>query len=150
LLVSASGCAYTLRYNLAKVSRNVDGDTIVLTSGERVRYLCIDTPEIHHPRKPLQPFGLEASARNAELTSSKSVVLEYDRQRRDWYGRLLAMTYSSGVLVNAELLKEGYARLMVIRPNQSCRARFALLQDQARADRSGLWSISPDRADNSK
>ena len=81
---------------ILKCTRVVDGDTIVLNNGERVRLIGVDTPETKHPRKPVEYFG-------------KEVRLEYDWQKRDKYGRLLAYVYlMDGTLLNAEIVKQGY------------------------------------------
>lgn len=58
---------------LAKVVRVVDGDTIEIEGGAKIRYIGIDTPETVDPRKPVQCFGVEASAKNKELVEGKTV-----------------------------------------------------------------------------
>ena len=72
-----------------KVARVIDGDTIELENGERVRYIGMDTPETVHPSKPVQCFGKAASAENSKLVSGKTVRLEKDVSDTDKYGRLL-------------------------------------------------------------
>jgi len=124
----------------AVVERAVDGDTVVLVGGERVRYIGVDTPELHHPRKPVQPYAREAAEFNRRLVEGKKVRLELDVDRRDKYGRLLAYVYlEDGRFVNAELLKEGYARLLTIPPNVRYVDLFTGLQKQARDAKRGLW-----------
>jgi|GEM_PF-4480904 len=135
----SQACAYSLRYNLVKASRTIDGDTIKLNNLGKVRYLCINTPEIHHSQKPPEPYGEQAWIKNIQLLVSEWVVLEFDLSRRDRYGRLLALVYSSSGLVNAQLLKNGYATLMVIPPNQSCQACFIPLEKNARDQHLGIW-----------
>ena len=124
----------------AVVERAVDGDTVVLAGGERVRYIGIDTPELHHPRKPVQPYAREAMEFNRRLVEGKKVRLETDVNRRDKYGRLLAYVYlEDGRFVNAELLKEGYAQLLTIPPNVRHVDLFVSLQKEAREAKRGLW-----------
>ena len=93
-----------------------DGDTFTayMPSGEleRIRLIGIDTPELH----PLEPGAEAATARLAELLDGE-IFLELGRQERDQYGRLLAWVFVDGVLVNAELLRDGIAELMIIPPN---------------------------------
>ena len=72
------------------VQRVVDGDTIILNGGERVRLLGVDTPESVHPRKPVEYFALEASAFTKRTAEGKQVWLEFDQTRTDRYGRTLA------------------------------------------------------------
>lgn len=101
--------------NLFLVTRVIDGDTIELENGERVRYIGIDTPETVDPRKPVQCFGVEASKKNKELVEKKQVWLVKDVTDRDRYGRPLRYVYlgdpenSNTVFVNLELVKEGFA-----------------------------------------
>ena len=122
------------------VERAVDGDTVVLVGGERVRYIGVDTPELHHPKKPVQRYAREAAEFNRRLVEGKRVRLEFDVDRRDKYNRLLAYVFlEDGRFVNAELLKEGYAQLLTIPPNVKYVDLFTGLQSQARKTKRGLW-----------
>jgi micrococcal nuclease len=125
--------------NLFKVERVVDGDTIKLANGERVRYIGIDTPETKHPRKPVEYFGKEASAANKKLVEGKKVRLELDVQKRDRYGRLLAYVYVGDIFVNAWLVENGYAQVATYPPNVKYQKMFLKLQNEARASSKGLW-----------
>ncbi len=133
-------CSVVLNYQLARVKKVYDGDTILLTNGERVRYLYIDTPEIHHPRKPPEPYGYLAWHKNQELLKSGVVILSYDLTRRDRYGRLLARVYSRNKYLNAELVKMGYARVLIIPPNIADKNYLLSLQKQAKTQLLGIWS----------
>lgn len=86
-------------------TRVVDGDTIIVNidgKKERVRLIGVDTPETKHPNKPVEYFGREASAFTKGMVEGKKVKLEYDWQRRDKYGRLLAYVYlEDGTFLNA-------------------------------------------------
>jgi micrococcal nuclease len=130
----------TYRATVVHVS---DGDTITVDVGnrvERVRILGADTPEVVDPRKPVQCYGPEASAHTkARLPPGTEVTLETDAEPRDKYGRLLAYVYVAGARYDDELLRLGFARLLVIPPN-GVHAR-AMLQAElaARAVRRGLW-----------
>ena len=125
------------------VQRVVDGDTVVVRAGgrsERVRLIGVDTPETVDPRKPVQCYGPEASAHTKErLAPGTRVTLEPDAEARDKYGRLLAYVYVGGVRYDDELLRLGYARLLIIPPNGvHARAMLRAALD-ARAARRGLW-----------
>ena len=123
------------------VKRVIDGDTIVLSTGERVRYIGINTPEIHHPRKGIEYYGPEAADFNKRLVLGKKVKLEFDAERLDRYGRTLAYVYlEDGTFVNAELLRQGYARTMTIRPNIKYADLFKRLQEEARRQKRGMWA----------
>lgn len=123
------------------VDRAVDGDTVLLTTGEWVRYLGIDTPELHHPNKPVQPYAREAWAFNRRLVDGRQVRLEFDVQTLDQYHRLLAYVFlEDGTFVNAELLRQGYAVPLTIPPNVHYRDQFLALHRKARAARRGVWA----------
>jgi micrococcal nuclease len=120
----------------------VDGDTIeVLVNGttEDVRYIGIDTPESVAPGEPVECYGRQASAANAELVEGENVRLEFDAERRDQYGRMLAYVYVDDLFVNAELLREGYATTLTIPPNDSFAGRFDRLEQRAGNEGRGLW-----------
>ena len=125
------------------VVRVVDGDTIDVARGggdtDTIRLLGINTPETHHPTKPVECFGPEAAAFTEEHLTGRSVQLEDDIERRDRYGRRLAYVVVDGERFNDELLRRGYARLLVIEPNHA-HARTMLSEelDAKRAGR-GLW-----------
>lgn len=126
-----------------KVLRAVDGDTILVraTNGntERVRYIGVDTPESVKPDTPVECFGHEASEYNRSLVQGRSVRLVSDREAQDKYGRTLAFVYVGGTLVNAELIKHGYARTLEIEPNTSKARYFASLERVAIRTNQGLW-----------
>jgi micrococcal nuclease len=120
----------------------VDGDTIhvrVVDRVEKVRYIGVNTPEIHHPRKGEEPGGREALAVNRTLVDRRTVRLETDVQSRDRYGRLLAYVWVGDVMVNAELLRRGYAQVMTVPPNVRHQSLFLKLQRDARESERGLW-----------
>jgi micrococcal nuclease len=126
------------------VTRVVDGDTIhVFVDGadETVRYIGIDTPESVKPGTPVQCFAEAASAANRRLVDGRRVVLTFDAERRDRYGRLLAYVRRAddGVFVNEQLVRDGYARTLTIPPNVRYAERFATLARDARGTERGLW-----------
>lgn len=120
----------------------VDGDTIhVRVEGriEKVRYIGVNAPEVRHPTKGEEPGGREASAVNRRLVEGKQVRLELDVQRRDRHGRLLAYVWVDDLMVNAELVRQGYAQVMTVPPNVRYQELFLKFQRDARAARRGLW-----------
>lgn len=130
---------------LYKVIRVIDGDTIVINYKgvkEKVRFIGVNTPEIHHPVKKVEPFGLEAASYTKKLLQDKYIRLEFDVQQRDKYGRLLGYIYlSDGTFINARLVAEGYAQVMTVPPDVKCADEFIYLQRQARLAGKGLWGI---------
>ncbi len=129
---------------LVKVDRVVDGDTAkVFYAGESeyVRYIGIDTPESVKPQTPVECYGEEAKRFNEELLDRNARVrLVFDREKRDQYGRLLAYVYSGSTLLQAELLKRGYATVLEVPPNTARAEQFANWEDEARERGRGLWS----------
>ena len=126
---------------VATVERVVDGDTIVLAGGRRVRYIGVDTPESVKPGTPVECFGKAARRANARLIEHERVRLRYDAERRDRYGRTLAYVYRDrdGLFVNAELLRRGYASTLTIPPNVAHAVEFRRLVRRAREAGRGLW-----------
>ncbi len=120
--------------------RVIDGDTIELLSGERVRYIGSHTPE----RRPGEAWAEAATEANRELVEQKMVRLEPDVQERDRYGRLLAYVYVDGLLVNEELVRLGYARVSTYPPNVRHEATFLAAEREARASGRGLWATESD------
>jgi micrococcal nuclease len=132
----------------AQVLRVVDGDTIRVRVGghtERVRYIGVDTPESVKPGTRVQCYAKRASAANAALVAGRSVRLVADVEQRDRYGRLLAYVYREpdGAFVNAQLVRDGYARPLTIAPNVAHAREFAGLARDARRARRGLWAACP-------
>lgn len=143
----------TYDYNNILVRRVIDGDTLQLESGERVRLIGIDTPEIHESRKlhqdsrrsnkdikAIREMGQRAFVFTKGLVEGKRVSLEFDTEKHDRYERLLAYVYlKDGTFVNAEILKQGYASLMTVPPNVKYVDLFLNLSRQARENKRGLW-----------
>ena len=124
------------RDDQVEVLRVIDGDTIVVDGGRRVRYVGIDTPEVG--ASP-EPFGTEATSFNATLVTGRMVTLKRDVSERDRFGRLLRFVYADGILVNAELVREGYARAREYPPDTQHAECYALLEVEAVAAERGMW-----------
>lgn len=130
---------------LAQVIRVVDGDTIEVDLGggnkKKIRYIGIDTPETVDPRKGVQCFGKEASAKNQELVGNNIVGLEKDVSETDKYGRLLRYVYKGDLLVNEILVAEGYAHSSSYPPDIKYQDKFRLAEQKARTSNLGLWNL---------
>jgi micrococcal nuclease len=118
-----------------RVKKVLDGDTIVLNNGETVRYIGMDAPEEG------EPFSLESTEENRRLLQGKRISLQYDIERKDRYGRVLAYVWMDTLLVNAELVKQGLASVYLFAPNLKYHELFTSLQKQARKESLGIWSI---------
>lgn len=128
---------------LVKIIRIIDGDTIEIEGGEKVRYIGIDAPETVDPRKSAQCFGMEASNKNRGLIESKMARLEKDVTDRDKYSRLLRYVWIGDTFVNLELVKQGFAYSYSYPPDIKYQDRFIKAQQEAKEAKRGLWSSCP-------
>ena len=111
----------------------IDGDTIILTNGEKVRYIGIDTPERG------QCWYRQAKEMNRDLVSGKKVRLEKDQTNRDKYERLLRYIYVDDSFVNLELVKAGLARIKFYKPDTKHHSKLKEAEDYAKLNKVGLW-----------
>jgi micrococcal nuclease len=126
------------------VISTVDGDTIKVKMGDKtetVRFIGMDTPETHDPRKAVQCFGQQAADKTKELLLNKQVRLESDPNDsdRDKYKRLLRYVYVGDELINAKLIHDGYAFAYTVFPFTKL-DEFRQLESDARANNRGLWA----------
>jgi micrococcal nuclease len=122
----------------ATVERVIDGDTIVVSGGVRIRYLLVDAPETTSGRNDC--FGANATQLNTDLVLGQTVELDYDVECRDPFGRTLAYVTVDGQDVNRLLVERGFACVLHIPPGGDARAaEFEALEAAARASRRGLW-----------
>jgi micrococcal nuclease len=123
------------------VQRVVDGDTLLLHGGARVRLMGVDTPETVKPDHPVEPWGPEASEFTRSFVGGGDVRLQFDRERTDRFGRYLAYVWVRDRLLNEELLRAGLARWEPgYHYNQSMKTRFRRAQREAQNAQRGLWS----------
>ena len=122
-----------------EVIRVIDGDTVELKNGERLRYNDIDTPETVHPSKPIECFGPEASAKNEELVQGEIILVEFGNPKKDRYGRLLGYVYVDDLFVNAELVKGGYAEVNSYGNPGSKLGELINIEKDAKLKSMGLW-----------
>ncbi|MFA6636562.1 MAG: thermonuclease family protein [Candidatus Omnitrophota bacterium] len=148
LILLAAGCQGEAELSenngLYRSRQVIDGDTIELSSGQRVRYIGIDTPEIRKKEgekwvyRP-EVYGVEAKNRNASLVSGKALKLEFDVEKEDRYGRYLAYVYSGDAMVNSLLVREGFATVYTFPPNVKHYKELVMDQQEAFVLRRGLW-----------
>jgi micrococcal nuclease len=118
----------------------IDGDTVVLNDGRKVRYLGINAPELEHDGHQAEPFAEQAKRFNASLVCGKEVCLEFDKERTDQYGRTLAyLILRDGTLVNAEILSYGYAFLFYHPQNRKYDSILLRAQRAAMSAKKGIW-----------
>jgi len=182
LLIAFIRCDLTYDYNRIAVKKVYDGDTIQLIDGEKVRFIGIDCPETRDNDKlyrdakrsgedinSIMVKGRQAYVFTRELLKGKHVRLEFDEEKRDQYGRLLAYVWveiapdshikefvlpddyvtdikesESGyegtyVFVNATILKAGFAKPLFFPPNDKYKGHFQRLYQEAKEAKRGFW-----------
>ncbi len=149
---AASALAFgpTGRTTKAKVTRIIDGDTIVVAIGSKsyhVRYIGMDTPEEVKPNTPIQAMAREAAAANTRLVAGKTVLLERDVSETDRFGRLLRNVWvqRDGVLtlVGLELVRTGFAQVTTFPPDVKYVDQLTAAEAEARSAEIGLWGQAP-------
>jgi len=132
-----------------RVTGVIDGDTIVLSDGQRVRYLGIDAPE-RAGKGPADFLAQESYQFNRRLVLKKEVRLVYGQERRDRYDRLLAHVFlENGLFVNGELVKQGLAHVMYHGPRMERFDELLQLQREAIKDSRGIWAKALKESDDS-
>lgn len=134
---------------VVQVQRVIDGDTVELVDGRRVRYIGIDTPEYNvftpkptraHTEPFIECFGKQARAENQQLVEGKYVRLEQDVSDKDQYGRLLRYVFVGDVFVNDHLVRQGFARIETVPPDVAFYGQLLKAEREARGEGRGLWN----------
>lgn len=137
------------KYINAYVVKVTDGDTLEVTyKGEtqKVRLLCVDTPESVKQGVEGQPYSKEASEFTKKLALNQPAKLVFDKGLRDRYGRLLAyVVLKDDVFLNAVLVRNGYARVEIVSPNSSLKDYFNELQEKAIQEKEGFWGLKKEK-----
>jgi micrococcal nuclease len=138
LIVLSLGACFpaSLSTDTISVTRIVDGDTIVISSGDKVRYIGIDTPELSPP----EAFAEEATRINRELVLGKTVRLEKDVSETDRYGRLLRYVWVDDTMVNLEMVKKGLAEAKAYPPDTKYQVLFEAAELEAKMAGRGMWA----------
>ncbi|MBN1218187.1 MAG: thermonuclease family protein [Anaerolineae bacterium] len=136
LLPPSNGPTPPTGLETATVTQVVDGDTIQLADGRKVRYIGINTPERN------QPYYKEATDANRQLVDGKNVQLEFDAETFDQYGRILAYVWADGLMVNWAIVNQGFANAFTVPPNVKYEAEFRQAEREAREAGRGLWAGS--------
>lgn len=119
------------------VTKVIDGDTIEISSGEKVRYIGINAPELTNRN---ECFAGKAKQKNVSLVLNKKVRLVKDISDKDKYGRLLRYVYIDKLFVNKTLVEEGYANAATYPPDIKFKDLFVQMQKQAQEQKRGLWN----------
>jgi micrococcal nuclease len=125
----------------AVVARTVDGDTLLLSDRQRLRLIGVNAPESVKPDHPVEPWGPEAAEFTRRFVAGGAVRLQFDGDRTDQYGRLLACVWVGDRMLNEELVRAGLARAeRQYHFSAELRARLTAAEAEARAARRGIWS----------
>ena len=135
-------CLLACRGEMFTVTRVIDGDTIELDNGQKVRLLGTDCPESVHPFKQIEPYGPEAAAFTRSRLEGRRVKIRFDNPENkiytDRYGRWVAYVYLNGRLFNATLIRKGYARAYTKYPFSKME-KFKAYEEKARLKKAGMW-----------
>ncbi len=129
----------------AIVTKVYDGDTIEISTGDKVRYIGIDAPELHKINDGFweeinEPFAKEAYEKNKALVYGKKVKLIFDKEKKDRYGRLLCYVFVDNIFVNELLLYEGLAFPYIKTPNTYFKKRLIDAFKKAFLNKKNLYS----------
>ena len=140
-----------------QVVQVIDGDTVRVDTGEKIRFLGIDTPELHSQDKTERCLAWWAKQKTAELIGGRRVYVYKDVKDIDKYGRLLRFIFLRKTdtndlkkSVNYRLVRDGYARVLTIPPDVRHASLFLEAQVKARQEKLGLWSMQECQVDRMK
>lgn len=130
------------------VTRVVDGDTVEIEGGQKVRYIGIDTPEVVDLRRLVACFGQESSQENKRMVEGKGVFLVKDISETDKFGRLLRYVFVTGssgesIFVNDYLVRQGFAKVSTFPPDVKFSEQFLQAEREAKENNRGLWQKCP-------
>lgn len=126
------------------ITRVIDGDTVEIKEGLKIRYIGIDTPETVDPRREVGCFGKEASAENKRLVLGREAYLVKDVSETDKFGRILRYVYitqedGSTLFINDYLVRRGFAKAVTFPPDVRFSTQFMEAEREARDSNRGLW-----------
>jgi micrococcal nuclease len=124
--------AFSSDYRVREV---IDGDTVKLTSGVHLRYIGIDAPEQG------ESLFQQAKSENEKMTLGKKIRVEFDKEKKDKYNRILAYVFVDSLMVQKELLKRGLAYVYSYAKNQKYLEQFIKIQREAKKKKVGLWGL---------
>jgi micrococcal nuclease len=148
LVVILPGCTST-RSVFVNVISVIDGDTIRvmydadddgLLDKVSVRYIGIDTPEIHPGSKPVGEYGEEAYEFNRTLIETSDYEVRLEVYGTDYYDRILAYVYTrNGLFINEEIIENGLARPLTYKDTAHHSEDFKKAYYKAYEDRKGFF-----------
>ncbi|MFM8584384.1 MAG: thermonuclease family protein [Planctomycetaceae bacterium] len=128
---------------VVRVRRVIDGDTLLLQDGTRVRMIGVDTPETKMEGAEVQPFGPEASEFVKQAVARGPVSLVFDGESEDNYGRILAHVCVNDRFIGEDLIRLGLARALYRHPySNEVKDRFRAAENAAKREKRGIWSLA--------
>ncbi len=127
----------------AQVLEIIDGDTLRMKLDGKVcklRLIGVNSPELSHPTRGEEPFAAAARDYTRQKLAGQTVFLEFDVEKTDQYGRLLAYVWQGEEMFNATLLRDGYAQMATFPPNVKYMDFFRSAQRNAIEAGRGLWA----------
>jgi micrococcal nuclease len=125
------------------VERVIDGDTVRLSSGARLRLQGVDAPEAAREDAPAEPWSREATdyAEAFMREANWRIRVEFGPERKDQYGRLLGFVWHGDRLLNEELVREGLARATTqYYFSEAMKRRLRQAQSEAQIASRSMWS----------
>lgn len=139
---ASEACKASGAVERAQVKRVVDGDTLYLVDGRRVRLVGINTPELDHKHGNNEPFAVAATQRLKQL-AGREIYLQAGKDERDHYGRYLYYLFDKDrISLSSQLLSDGLGYRIAIPPNLAYQACFMASENQARQKHKGVWQQS--------
>lgn len=142
--VAAEICTPPAVAELVTAARVIDGDTLRLEDGRRVRLIGIDTPEIGREGRASEPFAEQARERLQALVREPGLQLVVGQQAEDRYGRTLGHLFTGrGANIEALLLADGLGFALAVPPNLALLECHAAAEGEARRELLGVWRQPP-------
>lgn len=121
------------------VTKVIDGDTFKIASGETVRLIGINAPEISNGSRKNECFSIKAKEYLQNLVLNKEVTLEKDISNTDSFGRILRYAYLKDLFINEDLVKNGYAQAINYQPDTKYETTLQKAQSNAFLSQTGIW-----------
>jgi len=134
-----TGICGEIKEKLYKVTKVIDGDTIEIEGGQKVRYIGVDTAEMDDKDPVKLCYAQKAFEKNKELVEGKEIRLEKDVSEKDKYGRLLRYVYVGEIFVNDYLVRNGYANAVTYPPDVKYQEQFRQAEEEAKNNNLGFW-----------
>jgi len=135
-----TGTCGEIKEKLFKVTKVIDGDTIEIEGGQKVRYIGMDTPELDDKNLTKKCYAQQASKKNKELVEGKEIKMVKDVSEKDKYDRLLRYVFVGDIFVNDYLVRNGLANAVTYPPDIKFKDQFRAAEQEARNNNLGLWN----------